>query len=417
MALEGRTELNSRSLHWAPLRSWNLFSGRVRSRLPDESPSNQLPRSQSVRNYTEGGRVGSATSRGSVRPRASESARKGGDISRRDHKQRVREGNYRQGRTSVVDEQVGLRPSDSTSRRRALLDRSLEALDDSRLDRAVRPSAHIPSAHIAHNQQHHHHEHHHHHYHYHHLYHQPPRRLNENQDRSLRTPADSGVTSSSCSNQRNAVGRLYLHNQRRRSIAANSNVASNSHNAVIEARERLDERLRGPALNSHSHAAHPAGFMDDFSVRFDDEEDAWGDDELGIQDWLAAWGYGEGWQSDLLLSAEQFSAIAGLSKSVIKNLPKEIFVPPVRRRERGIRDASTEQDDCSVCLEHFFAGQLLIHLPCKHRFHPDCLTPWLESHGQCPYCRAKVVSDATGKAQSGPAASASVSPSNDDLQA
>ncbi|MCO5599601.1 hypothetical protein L7F22_053707 [Adiantum nelumboides] len=325
-------------------------------------------------------------------------------------------GNHRQGRTFLVDEQVGLRPSDSTSRRRALLDRSLEALDDSLLDRAARPSTHI-----AHHQQHHHHEHHHHHYHYHHLYHQPQRRLNENQDQSLRTPAASGVASSSCFNQRNAVGRLYLHNQRRRSIAANSNVASDSHNAAIEARERLDERLRGPALNSHrnSNAEHPAGFLDDFSVHSDDE-DAWGDDEMwehGIQDWLAAWGYGEGWQSELLLSAEQFSAIAGLSKSVIKNLPKEIFVPRVRRRERGSGDASTEQDDCSVCLEHFLAGQLLIHLPCKHRFHPDCLTPWLESHGQCPYCRAKVVSDATGKAQSGPAASASVSPSNDDLQA
>ncbi|KAI5064251.1 hypothetical protein GOP47_0020921, partial [Adiantum capillus-veneris] len=417
MALEERTESNSRSLHWAPLRSWNLFSGRVRSRIPHESTSAQLPRSQSVRNYTEGARVGLATSRGSGHPRSSESSRKGGDISCRDHKQRLREGSHRQGRTSVADEQGALRSSESTSRWRASLDRSLEASDDWSLDRAPRPSAQI-----AHHQQYHHHDHHHHHYHYHHLYHQTLRRLNENQDQVLRRPSASGTASSSRSYRRNTVGRLSSHNQRRMPITTNSNVASNSRNVAIEARDRLEERLRGAAILSHRHnnTALPGGFMDNFSVLFDDEEDEWSDDEmweLGIQDWLAAWGYGDGWQSDLLSSAEQFRVITGLSKSAIRNLPKQIFVPQVRRRDKEIGDTSMEQDDCSVCLERFLAGQLLIHLPCKHRFHPDCLTPWLESHGQCPYCRARIGSDVMGKASSRPGASASVSASDDDLLA
>lgn len=184
----------------------------------------------------------------------------------------------------------------------------------------------------------------------------------------------------------------------------------------------MDERLRGAALLSHRHnnTVPPGGFLDDFNALFDDEEDAWSDDEvweLGVQDWLAAWGYGEGWQADMLSLAEQFPAVTGLSKSVIKSLPKEVYVPRVRRRDKEIGDASVEQDDCSVCLERFLAGQLLIRLPCKHRFHPDCLTPWLESHGQCPYCRAKIGSDVMGEASSRAGASASVLSSDDELLA
>eukprot|EP00250_Pteridium_aquilinum_P017306 c23562_g1_i2 orf=539-1579(+) len=213
---------------------------------------------------------------------------------------------------------------------------------------------------------------------------------------------------------------------RRSSMSSNSRVASNSRNAAIEARDRLTERLRGAALLSHRHsnASLPGGFLEEFGLLFDDEEDAWSDDEmweLGIQDWLAAWGYGEGWQADLLSSAEQFSVPKGLSKSMIGSLHKEVFVPKVRRRDKEAGDTSLEQDDCSVCLEHFLAGQLLIHLPCKHRFHPDCLTPWLESHGQCPYCRAKISSEAKGEASSsgggGASASATVSSSDEDLVA
>lgn len=181
---------------------------------------------------------------------------------------------------------------------------------------------------------------------------------------------------------------------------SNSNVATiNTRNAAIEARDRLAERLRGAALLSHRQG----GFLEEFGLLFDDEDDAWSDDEmweLGIQDWLAAWGYGEGWQADMLSSAEQFTVSVGLSKSMIRNLHKEVFVPKARRRDKEVGDTSLEQDDCSVCLEHFLAGQLLIHLPCKHRFHPDCLTPWLESHGQCPYCRAKISSEVRGEASS-----------------
>ena len=40
---------------------------------------------------------------------------------------------------------------------------------------------------------------------------------------------------------------------------------------------------------------------------------------------------------------------------------------------------------CSVCVEDFEKGQDLRVLPCKHRFHPECIDPWLLNvSGTCP---------------------------------
>ncbi|URE47684.1 hypothetical protein MUK42_25157 [Musa troglodytarum] len=46
---------------------------------------------------------------------------------------------------------------------------------------------------------------------------------------------------------------------------------------------------------------------------------------------------------------------------------------------------SSEQADCAVCLEEFETGDILVHLPCDHRFHWDCVLPWLESSSHCPF--------------------------------
>lgn len=28
--------------------------------------------------------------------------------------------------------------------------------------------------------------------------------------------------------------------------------------------------------------------------------------------------------------------------------------------------------------------------PCKHSFHPECLSTWIQNKAECPTCRAKV---------------------------
>ncbi|URE33744.1 zinc finger family protein, partial [Musa troglodytarum] len=46
-----------------------------------------------------------------------------------------------------------------------------------------------------------------------------------------------------------------------------------------------------------------------------------------------------------------------------------------------------EQAERAVCLEEMKRGDVLLHLPCAHRFHWDCVVPWLESSSRGPCCR------------------------------
>lgn len=47
-----------------------------------------------------------------------------------------------------------------------------------------------------------------------------------------------------------------------------------------------------------------------------------------------------------------------------------------------------EAPSCSICTEEFTIGADLRVLPCDHRFHPECVDPWLLNvSGTCPLCR------------------------------
>lgn len=46
--------------------------------------------------------------------------------------------------------------------------------------------------------------------------------------------------------------------------------------------------------------------------------------------------------------------------------------------------------ECSICLSKFCNGEKIIVLPCKHTFHRDCVSKWIDTHDECPYCRYKL---------------------------
>jgi hypothetical protein len=59
----------------------------------------------------------------------------------------------------------------------------------------------------------------------------------------------------------------------------------------------------------------------------------------------------------------------------------------------GATSSANANDDsgnqgCSICTEDFERGQDQRVLPCDHRFHPECIDPWLLNvSGTCPLCR------------------------------
>lgn len=62
--------------------------------------------------------------------------------------------------------------------------------------------------------------------------------------------------------------------------------------------------------------------------------------------------------------------------------------------------ASGNGDDtanCPICLEDYAAGERAREMPCRHRFHANCIVPWLEMHSSCPVCRFQLPADDDNK--------------------
>lgn len=52
--------------------------------------------------------------------------------------------------------------------------------------------------------------------------------------------------------------------------------------------------------------------------------------------------------------------------------------------------AGAEEVTCMVCLEGFKPGESLRILPCLHRYHKNCVDPWLARNRHCPICKHDV---------------------------
>ena len=57
-------------------------------------------------------------------------------------------------------------------------------------------------------------------------------------------------------------------------------------------------------------------------------------------------------------------------------------------KEGAVANSGENADNglaCSVCTDDFIKGQDIRVLPCKHKFHPECIDPWLLNvSGTCP---------------------------------
>ncbi|KAG7534989.1 Zinc finger RING-type [Arabidopsis thaliana x Arabidopsis arenosa] len=92
---------------------------------------------------------------------------------------------------------------------------------------------------------------------------------------------------------------------------------------------------------------------------------------------------------EMLFEAEISSGIGKppASKSFIKNLK----VSPLTNE-----DVMENDDDavcCAVCKEEMNVGKEVAELPCRHKYHSECIVPWLGIRNTCPVCRFELPSD------------------------
>ncbi len=45
---------------------------------------------------------------------------------------------------------------------------------------------------------------------------------------------------------------------------------------------------------------------------------------------------------------------------------------------------------CQICLMDYQQGEILVYLPCVHRFHEECLMKWLAQKDKCPVCTRNI---------------------------
>ncbi|KAF5730222.1 hypothetical protein HS088_TW20G00595 [Tripterygium wilfordii] len=99
--------------------------------------------------------------------------------------------------------------------------------------------------------------------------------------------------------------------------------------------------------------------------------------------------FGDNVEYDMLFGhfAENESAPLGrppASKYVVENLPEVVI---------NAEDVKNNNALCAVCKDEINVGKKAKQLPCEHKYHGDCILPWLGIRNTCPVCRHELPTD------------------------
>ncbi|WCJ35785.1 RING/U-box superfamily protein [Euphorbia peplus] len=72
------------------------------------------------------------------------------------------------------------------------------------------------------------------------------------------------------------------------------------------------------------------------------------------------------------------------AKSVVDKLPSVVLAK---------EDVENNNALCAVCKDEINVGERATQLPCTHRYHGECIVPWLGIRNTCPVCRYELPTD------------------------
>ncbi|KAM7466145.1 hypothetical protein LguiB_013707 [Lonicera macranthoides] len=81
---------------------------------------------------------------------------------------------------------------------------------------------------------------------------------------------------------------------------------------------------------------------------------------------------------EMLLALDENNHHVGASPAQINGLPQSTV------------QCGNLEETCAICLESPSVGDTIRHLPCLHRFHKDCIDPWLRRRTSCPVCKSSI---------------------------
>lgn len=102
------------------------------------------------------------------------------------------------------------------------------------------------------------------------------------------------------------------------------------------------------------------------------------------------------------LMTDSSNEVAALSGQEVAELPVAMissvhadllqkYISGASSKQVHLTLAVVHADECSICRDGFAEGQSVLKLDCRHCYHADCLSGWLQRSHTCPLCRQSIL--------------------------